>query len=133
MKKILISLLLFFNLFAQSVIEEVRYETGKIVQVSTQQINDNGGGTILGGVIGGILGHQVGGGTGKKIATAVGAIGGAVVGNSVNSSRGRRILVRKQDGSEVSLLVNGENYRVGDRVRLYIRNGKVENVEVISY
>jgi uncharacterized protein YcfJ len=34
----------------------------------------------LGAVIGGILGHQVGGGSGKQIATVAGAVGGAALG-----------------------------------------------------
>lgn len=38
---------------------------------------------LLGAVIGGILGHQVGGGTGRDIATAGGAVAGAVVGSRV--------------------------------------------------
>lgn len=40
-------------------------------------------GTLLGGAAGGALGHQVGGGSGKDIATAAGAVGGAYVGHEV--------------------------------------------------
>ena len=43
----------------------------------------NVGGLLLGGLIGGVLGHQVGGGSGKDLATVAGAVGGAVVGNNV--------------------------------------------------
>jgi uncharacterized protein YcfJ len=43
----------------------------------------NVGGALAGALIGGILGHQVGGGTGKDIATAGGAIAGAYVGSNV--------------------------------------------------
>jgi uncharacterized protein YcfJ len=35
-------------------------------------------------LLGGILGHQVGGGTGKDLATAGGAIAGAAIGANVN-------------------------------------------------
>lgn len=45
--------------------------------------NTNVGGALAGALIGGILGHQVGGGTGKDIATVGGAVVGAVVGSSV--------------------------------------------------
>ena len=48
-------------------------------QAVTQQAPSNQpniGGAIVGGLIGGILGHQVGGGSGKDIATAGGAVGG---------------------------------------------------------
>ena len=40
-------------------------------------------GAVIGAVIGGILGHQVGGGTGKDIATAGGAIAGGVAGAKI--------------------------------------------------
>ena len=38
-------------------------------------------GSVLGAVAGGLLGHQVGGGTGKKLATVAGAVGGGYAGN----------------------------------------------------
>jgi uncharacterized protein YcfJ len=40
-------------------------------------------GTVLGAVAGGLLGNQVGGGSGKKIATVAGAVGGGYAGNKV--------------------------------------------------
>ena len=47
------------------------------------QNNANVPAAIAGALIGGILGHQVGGGTGKDLATVGGAIAGAAVGNRV--------------------------------------------------
>lgn len=46
------------------------------------------GGGAVGALIGGILGHQVGGGSGKDIATVGGAIAGAVVGANVGRGSG---------------------------------------------
>ena len=40
---------------------------------------------IAGALIGGILGHQVGGGSGRDIATAGGVVAGAVVGSRMGS------------------------------------------------
>jgi uncharacterized protein YcfJ len=51
-------------------------------QVTEQGGDANVGGAIVGGIIGGVLGHQVGGGRGKDVATALGAIGGAAIGNN---------------------------------------------------
>jgi uncharacterized protein YcfJ len=57
--------------------------------VERQQVTEprrsqpNVGGAILGGIIGGILGHQVGGGTGRDIATAGGAVAGVAIGANV--------------------------------------------------
>lgn len=40
-------------------------------------------GTLLGGAAGGALGHQIGGGSGKDVATVAGALGGAYMGGKV--------------------------------------------------
>ncbi len=44
-------------------------------------------GAIIGGVLGGILGHQVGGGSGKTVATIGGAVGGGALGANVDRIR----------------------------------------------
>ncbi len=49
-------------------------------------------GAIAGAVIGGILGHQVGGGRGQDVATALGAVGGAAVGSNVGG--GSQVVTR---------------------------------------
>jgi uncharacterized protein YcfJ len=55
--------------------------------VERQQVNNGGdrnvGGAIAGALIGGVLGHQVGGGTGKDLATVGGAVAGGVIGSNV--------------------------------------------------
>lgn len=56
--------------------------------VERQQVSDSGGnrnvgGAIAGALIGGVLGHQVGGGSGKDIATVGGAVAGGVIGSNV--------------------------------------------------
>ena len=53
-------------------------------QVSEPQRGDrNVGGAIAGALIGGVLGHQIGGGTGKDVATVGGAVAGGVIGSNV--------------------------------------------------
>lgn len=44
----------------------------------------NVGGAIIGGLVGGILGHQVGGGSGRDLATAGGVVAGAAIGANSN-------------------------------------------------
>jgi uncharacterized protein YcfJ len=68
--------------------------------VERQQVSDyrggdrNLGGAIAGALIGGVLGHQVGGGSGKDLATVGGAVAGGVIGSNVgrdnNSGYGSR-------------------------------------------
>ncbi len=55
--------------------------------VEREQVNNGGdrnvGGAIAGALIGGVLGHQVGGGSGKDLATVGGAVAGGVIGSNV--------------------------------------------------
>jgi outer membrane lipoprotein SlyB len=79
--------------------------------------------------VGGVLGHQVGGGTGKDIATAAGVVGGAVVGHEIEKRNQQqqdvyRIRVRLDNGGSQTMTQQSINdLRVGDRVR--IENGNV--------
>ncbi len=62
-------------------------------QVVQDNRRSNAPGAIVGALIGGVLGHQVGGGSGKDLATAGGAIAGALMGANIN---------RDRNGQEVS-------------------------------
>jgi uncharacterized protein YcfJ len=68
--------------------------------VERQQVSDNRGsstnvgGAVVGALIGGVLGHQVGGGSGKDIATAGGAVTGAVIGANMGNSGSSGIATR---------------------------------------
>jgi len=52
-------------------------------QVPDERSNANVGGALAGALLGGILGHQVGGGSGKDLATAGGAVAGGLLGANV--------------------------------------------------
>jgi outer membrane lipoprotein SlyB len=88
-----------------------------------------GAGTVIGGVVGGVLGHQVGGGSGKDIATAAGVVGGAVVGHEIEKRNQQQqnvynVRVRLNNGGNQTITVPSVNeLRVGDRVR--IDNGNI--------
>jgi uncharacterized protein YcfJ len=43
-------------------------------------------GTAIGAIAGGLLGNQIGGGSGKKLATVAGAVGGGYAGNQVQGN-----------------------------------------------
>lgn len=57
-------------------------------EVARERSNANVPGAVVGALLGGILGHQVGGGTGRDLATGVGVLGGAVVGSRVGGNKG---------------------------------------------
>lgn len=50
-------------------------------QQATTDSGNQAGRALLGAVIGGVIGHQIGGGTGRDLATAGGAVTGAVIGS----------------------------------------------------
>lgn len=82
-----------------------------------------GAGAVIGGVVGGVLGHQVGGGTGKDVATVAGVVGGAMVGHEIEKSKKQqdayRIRVRLDNGGYQTVTQQSiGNFRVGDRVRI---------------
>ncbi|MHB1292568.1 MAG: outer membrane lipoprotein [Sulfuricella sp.] len=70
-----------------------------------------------------MLGHQVGGGTGKDVATVAGVVGGAMAGHQIEKSNkpqdAYRIRVRLDNGGYQTVTQQSINdMRVGDRVRI---------------
>lgn len=90
----------------------------------------NAPGALIGAAAGGILGNQVGGGSGRTLATVAGALGGAYVGNNVAHNNNRviqyRVTVRFEDGAQQvyvydnpgDLAVNTKVVRAGNRLEL---------------
>ncbi len=78
------------------------------------------GGTLVGGAIGAALGNQVGGGSGRDIATAVGAVTGAAVGQNVagdntvttNQCVNEPFTVQQISQYKVTVEINGSFYTV---------------------
>jgi outer membrane lipoprotein SlyB len=87
-----------------------------------------GAGTVIGGVVGGVLGHQVGGGSGKDVATVAGVVGGAMVGHEMEKNNSQqdayRIRVQLENGQYQTVTQQSvTGLRVGDHVR--IENGSI--------
>lgn len=78
---------------------------GKVESVSAvkQKGEGTGLGVVGGAVVGGLVGSQIGGGSGKNVATVLGAVGGGVAGNEVEkrarSTTQYQVRVRMDDGS----------------------------------
>lgn len=101
------------------------YDCGTVE--SMREVEQKGEGTGLGAVAGGIggliLGNQVGGGTGKKIATVLGAAGGAYAGHQVEKNaramKSYETSVRMEDGSYRTIASpSAPTWRTGDPVRV---------------
>jgi outer membrane lipoprotein SlyB len=93
------------------------------VNVIQQQGEGSGLGAVAGGVAGAVLGNQIGGGSGRKIATVAGAAGGAYAGHQiekhVKSSKRYDVVVRMEDGSTRTFPYENEPpFRAGSKVKV---------------
>ena len=93
------------------------------VNAIAQQGEGSGLGAVAGGVVGGLLGNQVGGGSGKKIATVAGVAGGAYAGHqiekNVKSSMRYDVIVKMEDGSTRTFSYESQpSFQAGSKVRV---------------
>lgn len=80
-------------------------------------------GTLAGAAVGGIVGNQMGGGTGRTVATAAGAAGGAYVGHEIEKRRNAgdiyKVTIRMDDGTTQSFAQEAPpQIKSGDRVQI---------------
>jgi outer membrane lipoprotein SlyB len=101
---------------------------GVVEAVNVIEVKGEGNylGMIAGGLAGALLGHQVGGGSGKQIATVAGAAGGAFAGNEVEkrmkTKKHFEVITRLENGGTQAVSYETDpGYKVGDRVR--VENG----------
>jgi len=108
--------------------------TGVVTMVEPVQVHGDGTVTsLLGMIAGGVLGHQIGGGTGQDIATMGGTMVGAVAGANADIRNAQRITVQFDSGKTITTVLpidanNPYQYKKGDRVTVYITNGKVTEI-----
>ncbi|MRI57986.1 MAG: hypothetical protein C6H99_00590 [Epsilonproteobacteria bacterium] len=111
----------------------ITYE-GEVISTRTVNIQDSGEGTILGAIMGAVVGHQIGGGSGRDVATAAGAIIGGMVGNNLNRGVGQELVIKLENGQKISTLIkidpkNPFWFKPGDRVRVYVKRDRVVKIE----
>jgi outer membrane lipoprotein SlyB len=101
------------------------HDCGRVESVHPvqSQASPSGVGVVGGAVVGGLLGNQVGGGTGRTLATIAGAVGGGYAGNEVEkrtrTATTYQVRVRMEDGQVRNFPFNSQpNWRQGDRVRV---------------
>jgi len=103
----------------------VCYNCGRVESVRTVQsaAKPSGVGVVGGAVVGGLLGNQVGGGSGKTLATVAGAVGGGYAGNEIEkrtrTATTYQVRVRMEDGNIRTFPYNNApQWSEGDRVRV---------------
>lgn len=96
---------------------------GRVESVSAvrQKGEGTGLGVVGGAVVGGLLGSQIGGGSGKNVATVLGAVGGGVAGNEVEkrarATTAYQVRVRMEDGT-LRTVTQGSAPAVGQKVKV---------------
>lgn len=107
---------------------------GVVEAINVVEVKGEGSylGKIAGGVAGALLGNQVGGGTGKTVATVAGAAGGAYVGNEVEkrvkTTKHYEVVVRLENGGTQTITYTAQPpFAVGARVK--VENGALTVVQ----
>lgn len=106
--------------------QSVTYGTVTALRRVQIQADSRAGGLIGtggGAVIGGLLGNQVGGGSGRTLATAAGVIAGSLAGSKFEESANRipawEIEIRQDSGQSVIIVQQADQaFQVGQRVRI---------------
>ncbi len=94
---------------------------------SIEEVSEEGDGTgvgaVLGAIVGGVAGNQVGGGSGKKIATVAGALGGAVAGDKIEENRNSEVyykvhIAMKNGTDRLITVADASGISIGSEVRV---------------
>ena len=111
---------------------QICYNCGRIesVRAVQTQAKPSGVGVVGGAVVGGLLGNQIGGGSGRSLATVAGAVGGGYAGNEIEkrtrTATTYQVRVRMEDGKMRTFPYDNQpNWSEGDRVRVvdgYLRS-----------
>ena len=98
---------------------------GRVESVHAVQTpaDPSGVGVVGGAVVGGLLGNQIGGGSGKTLATIAGAVGGGYAGNEVEkrtrTATTYQVRVRMENGQVRNFPYNNQPpWHQGERVRV---------------
>lgn len=94
-------------------------------QVVTQATQPSGAGAAMGAIAGGALGNQIGGGSGRGVATVLGVVGGAILGNRIEGPSQPQV----QNVQNCTTQVFYENRTVSYNV-VYEFNGKQYTVNM---
>lgn len=99
-------------------------DCGRVIAVNISEKEGEGGalGVIAGGVAGALLGNQVGGGTGRDLATLAGAAGGAMAGHKIEqkakATKVWTVTVQYDNGNKHAFHFDRDpGYNAGDLVR----------------
>jgi len=108
---------------------ELNYQVGVITDIKPVVVKDTGDGGLLGTVVGGILGSMIGNGRGSTLGFLGGGLIGMYAGTEAGKANAQELSVALDNNQDVIVLSKGDEFMVGQRVRIVKRNGRVYNVE----
>ena len=114
---------------ASAVHYELTYQVGVVEHIKPVVVKDDGTGTFVGAIAGTVLGSMIGEGNGNTLATLLGGLGGAYAGKEVAKANAQELSVALDDGRHVVVIAKGNNFHIGERVRIVKHNGIVYSVE----
>jgi len=110
--------------------QQVTYATVQQVRLVKIEGTKTPIGTGAGAVVGGVAGSTIGHGRGSAIGAVAGAVAGGLLGSAAEEGltreQGIELTVRYDNGQSVAIVQAfspGEEFRVGDRVRVLTLNG----------
>ena len=106
-----------------------RYEIGTVIESRPVVINDDGSGKFVGTVIGAVLGSLIGSNKGKVLAILGGGLGGHYVGSELGKANGEELSVELDNGEEIVIVLKGNRFIAGDRIKIIRDNDEVAEVE----
>ncbi len=107
-------------------------EIGSVVAVQPVVVKDDGSGTFLGALIGAVIGSTMGGGRGSSLTMLGGGIIGGVAGKEIGKANAQELTVEMNYGEVVVVVVKGDGFKVGDRIRIIKDGNTVANVQKIA-
>jgi uncharacterized protein YcfJ len=138
---------------ATPVVQQVTVPKQICTTTTTQYVQPNGGGALVGALVGGVIGNQIGRGQhsdGRAVATVIGALGGGLVGNQIEansyptqSCHTKNVVENRTVAQNVLYEYAGQRYtvqmpaegtfRVGSQIALHVEAPTIQPVQTVTY
>lgn len=109
-----------------------KFEIGTVLENNPVVISDDGSGSIFGMIIGAVLGSTLGSGAGSTLASLGGGIAGHQAGKEVGKANGAELSIHLDNGDDIMLVVKGEGYKVGEKIKIIRSGNKVEQIKRVD-
>jgi uncharacterized protein YcfJ len=135
------------------VVQQVTVPKQICTTTTTQYVQPNGSGALVGALVGGVIGNQIGRGQhsdGRAVATVIGALGGGLVGNQIEansyptqSCHTKNVVENRTVAQNVLYEYAGQRYtvqmpaegtfRVGSQIALHVEAPAIQPVQTVTY